>query len=132
MLYVPAARATVSPLGQEAKAALIWDVVAEEVRLAQFVVRAGIPPTPELDQLIACVALKIDDHDWAWLYSENTNNSTEIPAVLRLICPHRSSFSQPRCFLRIFGLRSGIAWCKDKRSRRTADGIVGVTIVGAV
>ena len=44
---------------------MIWDTVAEEVRLAQLVVRAGIPPTPELDQLIACVALKIEDHDWA-------------------------------------------------------------------
>jgi hypothetical protein len=63
---VPAARETVSPLGQDANAELIWVRVAVEVRLAQLVVLAGMPPapeTPELDQLIAWLLLKIADHD---------------------------------------------------------------------
>jgi len=36
--------------------------VADEVRLAQLVVLAGIPPTPEFDQLIAWLLFKIPDH----------------------------------------------------------------------
>jgi hypothetical protein len=63
--YVPAASATVCPLGHDASAELICASVAEDVRLAQFVVRAGIPPTPTLDQSMARLESRIVDHNWA-------------------------------------------------------------------
>jgi hypothetical protein len=85
---VPAARETVSPLAQDASAELIWATVADEVRLAQFVVRAGMPPTPDLDQSIAALLLNMGDHTWAWLYSENTNKNMESVVMQRLIGPH--------------------------------------------
>ena len=64
---------------------MIWARLADEVRLAQFVVRAGMPPTPEFDQLMAWLLFNTGDHDWACMYSENTNNNMEIVAVLRFI-----------------------------------------------
>jgi hypothetical protein len=46
-----------------ASAELIAETVAVDVRLAQLVVRAGMPPTPEFDQLIAWLELRIGDHN---------------------------------------------------------------------
>jgi hypothetical protein len=45
---------------------LIWETLADDVRLAQLVVRAGMLPTPEFDQLIAWLEFSMDDHCWAW------------------------------------------------------------------
>jgi hypothetical protein len=62
---VPAAKETVCPLAQEASAELIAETVAVDVRLAQLVVRAGMPPTPEFDQLIAWPEFRMGDHNCA-------------------------------------------------------------------
>lgn len=76
--YLPALKKTVCPDGQEARAELIWATVAEELKVAQIVVLAGIPPgTPTAVQSMAhCWLLEVHvfdplvgynkpDHNWA-------------------------------------------------------------------
>src|SRR6266446_2881919 len=66
MLYVPAFSFTTCPLGQEERALVICPADAPGLRVAQMVVRLGIPPiTPAVLQSMARAGQRIPDHAWA-------------------------------------------------------------------
>src|SRR5580704_15308113 len=76
--YAPAFKSTVCPAAQLASAELICAAVAPGFSVAQFVVRAGIPPTtPAPDQFVALVGFKMPVQScWARPAVETNEAST--------------------------------------------------------
>ena|SRR5437667_11889562 len=64
-LYVPAFRNTTWSDGHDAIALLICAAVAPGLRVAQMVVRFGMPPDPARLQSMARDELRMPDHGWA-------------------------------------------------------------------